>query len=114
LAAYLADLFLVKLFLPLMVSKEFYPIAQFIPLMIIAGGLWAAGDILIITLLGQMKSEMVLHIKLVSSLLGLLANVACAFLFGMIGVVYSQIIFCIFYAGLSYYKLVMCREHINY
>ncbi|MBU3542212.1 oligosaccharide flippase family protein [Polynucleobacter sp. MWH-Loch1C5] len=114
LAAYLADLFLVKLFLPLIVSKEFYPIAQFIPLMIIAGGLWAAGDVLIITLLGQMKSEMVLHIKIISSLLGLLANVICAFLFGLIGVVYAQMIFCTFYAVLSYYKLVMCREDLSY
>ena len=98
----------------MIVSKEFYPIAQFIPLMMIAGGLWAAGDILIITLLGQMKSEIVLHIKIISSLLGLLANVICAFLFGMIGVVYAQIIFCILYAGLSYYKLAMFRKDYNY
>jgi O-antigen/teichoic acid export membrane protein len=101
-SALVAEFFLVGMLLPSLVSREYLVIAEYVPLMILAGGLWASGDILIINLLGQMKSGAVLYIKVLSSIFGILINILGAKYYDVIGVVYAQIMYCGIYAGFSY------------
>ena len=82
----------------MLVGNEFRSLVKFMPHMILAGGLYSAGDILCIALMSAIRTREILIIKIGASIIGIIANFCGAYFYGFIGVVYGAVIF-----GLAYF-----------
>ncbi|KAB2888657.1 MAG: lipopolysaccharide biosynthesis protein [Desulfobulbaceae bacterium] len=76
----------------LFVAKKFHEVSYLLPWMIFSGGIFSAGQILSLKILAQIKPKALIGVKVFSAIVGLLANIVGAVLFGLEGVVTSMII----------------------
>ena len=90
LAAVVALLFHQQIF-SLFVAPEFRHVSALLPLLILAGGLFAAGQIAVLSLLSGVNSRVLLAPKIGTGLLGVLLNFAAAHWLGLGGVVYAGV-----------------------
>jgi len=90
LAAVVALLFHQQIF-SLFVAPEYRRVSPLLTLMILAGGLFAAGQIAVLSLLSGVNSQALLAPKIVTALLGVLLNFAGAYWLGLNGVVYAVV-----------------------
>lgn len=81
----------------LLVAAEFRTYSSMLPWMVLAGGTFAAGQMLALKLMSDMQSTAMINAKIGTALLGLLLNVAGANLAGVQGVVAAQVIFATIY-----------------
>jgi len=77
----------------LFVSNEFASISHLLPWMIFAGGLFAAAHIVSFNIRIRMKPQILKKAKIISSLVGIIFNLAGAYWYGTRGVVMAMCIF---------------------
>ena len=79
-----------------LVAEDFRSNSNLLCWFVLAGGVFAAGQILSLKLLSELRSQTMITMKVVSALLGLFANVIGAAYFGLIGII----------AALQFFSLV--------
>jgi len=77
----------------LLVATEYRASSYLLPWVVLAGGLFAAGQMLALKLMSEMKSSAMTTAKIVTALIGILLNVIGAWLAGMHGVVFAMVAF---------------------
>jgi O-antigen/teichoic acid export membrane protein len=82
----------------MLASRKYLEVAHFLPYMVLAAGLYSAGDILCIKMMGDIKTRQIMSVKILASLIGVALNVAGARLYGLEGVIYGIVLFGAVYA----------------
>ena len=77
----------------LLVDTQYRSVSHFLPWMVLAGGVFAAGQMLALKLMSEMKASAMTAAKIVSAILGLVLNVCGAVQFGLAGVVAALVMF---------------------
>lgn len=80
-------------FFRLLVATEYRSGSYLLPWIVLAGGIFAAGQVLALKLMSEMKSSAMTTAKIVTALVGILFNVIGARLAGMHGVVWALVAF---------------------
>lgn len=81
----------------ILVSDNFRERSYLLPWMILAGGLYATGQILALKLMSEMKTRKIIPVKIGTALVGVGLNVVGAKYFGLDGVVWSAVLFSCIY-----------------
>ena len=81
----------------LLVTTEYRGSSHLLPWVVLAGGIYAAGQLLALKLMSEMRSSSMTTAKIVTALIGLLLNVSGAALAGIQGVVGAMIVFSCIY-----------------
>jgi O-antigen/teichoic acid export membrane protein len=76
------------------VANKYAPVSQLLPWMLLAGGVFAAGQTIELNFMSQMKTRTMLLTKIITSQLGVIFNFAGAYLFGIAGIVFANVLFC--------------------
>ena len=97
--AFLFSLLLHDWLFQLLVAAPFRASSHFLPWLVLAGGLFAAGQMLALKLMSEMKVAAMTSAKVGTALLGILCNVFGARLFGIAGVVAGLLFFSTLYFG---------------
>lgn len=79
------------------VSEAFRETSYLFPWMILAGGLFTAGQILALKLMSDMKTAKIIPVKVCSAFLGVSLNILGVKYFGLIGVVAASVAFSLLY-----------------
>lgn len=74
-----------------MVSEEYRSVSYLLPPMVLAGGMFAAGELIALKLMAELRVSAMISTKVLTSVLGFLLNMAGAISFGVIGVVIAQV-----------------------
>lgn len=83
----------------LFVSAEYHAISYLLPWVALAGGLFAAGQMLALKLMSDMNSAAMMRMKIMTALLGILFNVWGASVAGVTGIVGALVAFSVIYFG---------------
>lgn len=81
----------------LLVDAQYHSVSPILPWMVLAGGIFAAGQMLALKLMSDMKSAAMTTAKIVTAILGVALNVYGAAQFGLQGVVAALVAFSIVY-----------------
>jgi O-antigen/teichoic acid export membrane protein len=81
----------------MLVATEYRIISHLLPWVVLAGGIFAAGQILALKLMSEMKSSAMTKAKIITALIGTLLNVTGAALAGLQGVLWAMLIFSVIY-----------------
>ena len=81
----------------LFAAREYGAVSYLLPWMLIAGGMFAAGQAISMGLMSQLRSKEMIVAKIVTCLLGIAFNVAGAYLHGLVGVTVAGCLFSIVY-----------------
>ncbi|MEJ7759401.1 MAG: lipopolysaccharide biosynthesis protein [Gemmatimonadaceae bacterium] len=95
--AFLLSLVLHGLIFRIFVAPEYRSVSHLLPWMMLAGGAFAAGQAISFDLMSQMKTRKLIPVKVVTGMLGIAANFAGAYWYGVAGVVGAAIVFSISY-----------------
>lgn len=83
----------------LIAAVRYSEVSDYLPWMILAGGLFATGQVLAVKMMSDLNTVKSLPIKVVSSIIGVALNIFGAWQFGFVGVIYANVIFsCIYFA----------------
>lgn len=77
----------------ILVAAQYHSVSHLLPWMILAGGLFAAGQMLSLKLMSDLNTQALVWPKIVTSLLGALFSFAGAYFAGLPGVVYAAVAF---------------------
>jgi O-antigen/teichoic acid export membrane protein len=80
-----------------LVATEYRGISYYLPWIVLSGGLFAAGQMLSLKLMSEMKTSSLTIVKITTALIGVLCNVLGAIYFGMEGVVGALVVFSVIY-----------------
>jgi O-antigen/teichoic acid export membrane protein len=95
-----------------LVAAEFRTYSSLLPWMVLSGGIFAAGQMLALKLLSDMRSAHMTNAKIVTAVLGFVLNVAGAWLAGVQGVVGAMLVFSLAYlAWMAYLGRQWAREN---
>ena len=75
------------------VAAEYASVSHLLPWMLLAGGLFAAGQTVALNLMSQMKTQMMIAPKLTTAALGVALNFAGAYWYGITGIVGAGLLF---------------------
>ena len=89
-------------------GPHYTSISYLLPWMALSGGLFAAGQMLSLDLMSQLKTRAMMRVKIVTGVLGLTANFLGAYLFAIPGVVGAGVIFAAAYLA---WMAVLVRTH---
>lgn len=81
----------------ILVSPKYQSVSYLFPWMLLAGGLFAAGQMLSLKLMSEIKLSKLTTIKISTALLGVLCNAVGAAYMGISGVVTGLVVFCVIY-----------------
>lgn len=81
----------------LVVGSKYLVVSHLLPWMVLAGGVFATGQILAIKLMSDMKPNLMAHAKIVTAVVGVGFNVFGAFSAGLHGVIVAQLAFSFLY-----------------
>lgn len=96
-AAFLAAfLFHAQIFL-IFVAKEYGIVSPLLPWVVLAGGVFAAGQALALNLMSQMKTHAMMAAKIITATLGVTLSCAGAYWYGTTGVVVAGVLFSVSY-----------------
>jgi O-antigen/teichoic acid export membrane protein len=106
--AFLFSLLLHEWLFQLLVAAPFRSSSHFLPWVVLAGGIFAAGQMLALKLMSEMRSSTMTIAKIVTAIFGIVFNVSGAWLFGLAGVVAALLAFSTLYFGWMAW-LAQCR-----
>jgi hypothetical protein len=92
----------------LLVASEYREISYLLPWVVLAGGVFAAGQMLAMKLMSDMRSSAMTAAKITTALIGMLLNVAGAAFAGIEGVVGALIVF----SGIYFVWMAMLGRQI--
>jgi len=79
------------------VSEKYATVAHLLPWLIMAGGLYSAGQVIGLNILSNLRPHMMLRPKIILSILGVCLNLIGAKINGVVGLIWAINIFSIFY-----------------
>jgi O-antigen/teichoic acid export membrane protein len=77
----------------ILVAKEYGTVSHLLPWVILAAGMFAAGQSISLNLMSQMKTQTIMPAKIVTAMLGVFLNFAGAYLYGTAGIVIAGVLF---------------------
>jgi O-antigen/teichoic acid export membrane protein len=87
----------------LLVDAQYHAVSHFLPWMVLAGGIFAAGQMLALKLMSEMKSAAMTAAKIVTAIVGVTLNIFGAMQFGLQGVVAALVAFsCIYFFWMAW------------
>ena len=97
LIAFIFTWFLHKRLFQVLVASNFQDGSYFLPWVVLAGGLFATGQILSLKLMSEIRSKSLLQVKIGTALFGFIVNILGAWLYGINGVITALVIFSAIY-----------------
>ena len=91
----------------LLVAAKYHTVSYLLPWMALAGGIFAAGQILALKLMSEMKSAAMTIAKIVTAILGVGMNIYGASQFGLQGVVAALVAF----SGIYFFWMAWLAQH---
>ena len=95
--AFVVALLLHRQIFMIFVGREYASASGMLPWIVLAGGIFAAGQCLTLNLLSTMKTRSMLNPKVFTALIGLALNFIGAYWFGLDGVVLANVAFSVVY-----------------
>lgn len=92
----IAQQFHAQIFL-ILVAKNYWSVSHLLPWMLVAGGVFAAGQTVALNLMSQMKTHKMVVATIIPCLLGVAFNFAGAYRYGTTGIVIASILFSVLY-----------------
>lgn len=115
--AFVLTLFLHEWIFHLLVDTQYHAVSHFLPWIVLAGGIFSAGQMLALKLMSEMKSAAMTAAKIVTAILGVGLNVYGSAQFGLQGVVAALVIFSSIYffwmAWLAQHPPVSISHHLR-
>lgn len=96
-AAFLVALLFHAQIFRILVAKEYGSVSHLLPWVMLAGGVFAAGQSLALNLMSQLKTRTMIVAKIVTALFGVVLNFAGAYWYGIAGIVIAGILFSLSY-----------------
>lgn len=97
-----------------LVAEAFRSVSHFLPWVVLAGGFFAAGQMLSLKLMSEVRSRSLLRVKIGTALLGVSANLLGAWMYGSMGVVTGLVVFsCIYLVWMSYLAWHLPNQQIS-
>lgn len=96
-AAFLAGLLFHAQIFRVLVAQEYKDVSYLLPWVVVAGGVFAAGQSLALNLMSQLRTRAMMKAKVVTALFGVALNFAGAYWYGMPGIVGAGILFAVSY-----------------
>ena len=81
----------------ILVAKEYWSVSHLLPWMLVAGGVFAAGQTIALNLMSQMKTHTMVAATIIPCLLGVAFNFSGAYWYGTTGIVIAGILFSVLY-----------------
>mgnify|MGYP006086391117 CR=1 FL=1 len=97
LIAFVFTYFLHDWLFSILVSESYKDASYLLPWVVLAGGIFATGQMLSLKVLSELRSNSLIAIKIITSLIAVLANILGAWLFGLSGVVVALVLFSLIY-----------------
>jgi O-antigen/teichoic acid export membrane protein len=110
--AFAVAFFLHKMIFHFLTSPEFRADSYLLPWVVLAGGLFAAGQFLLIKLGLELRSKDQISIKIGTAVIGITANLAGAWLFGVEGVAAALVVFSVVFFVLSVRLAGSARKYL--
>jgi O-antigen/teichoic acid export membrane protein len=95
----------------LLAAPGYRQVSPLLPVMVLSGGLFAAGQVAVLSLLSGVNSQRLMAPKIVMAVLGVLLNFGGAFWLGIVGVVYAGLAVSLGY--LVWILILVKREHVR-
>lgn len=81
----------------LLTASHYWAMSYYLPWMVLAGGLFGAGELLALKAMVEIQLALITKIKIITALSGVSFNILGACLFGLKGVVFALLLFCLLY-----------------
>jgi len=81
----------------ILVGAEFREASIYLPWAVLAGGIFSSGQIVALKMMSDLRPSSLIKVKVVTAVLGILANILGAHLFGLAGLMAALVIFSVVY-----------------